>query len=70
VAATFTFQYGTSSAALTVSTPVMALAATASRVDLSHALTGLKTKTTYYFRVVVTTVGGSATSAVLSFTTN
>jgi sugar lactone lactonase YvrE len=70
VAATFNFQYGTSSTALTSNTPQMSLSATSSRVNLSSALTGLKSKTKYYFRAVVTTVGGSASSAIVSFTTN
>ena len=69
VSATFDFQYGTSSTALISSTKTMTLSATSGRVDLSSALTGLKAKTTYYFRAVVTTVGGSASSAVGSFTT-
>ena len=70
VAATFSFQYGTSSTALTSSTKAMTLSATTSRVDVGSAVTGLKTKTTYYFRAVVTTLGGSVTSAVGSFTTD
>jgi hypothetical protein len=48
----------------------MTLSATTSRVDVGSAVTGLKTKTTYYFRAVVTTLGGSVTSAVGSFTTD
>ena len=70
VKASFTFEYGPTSTALTASTPVMQLAATTSRVDLSVALKGLKSKTTYYFRAVVTTVGGLASSAIGSFTTD
>jgi hypothetical protein len=39
-------------------------------VKASAQLTGLSTKTTYYFQVVATTAGGSCSSSVLSFTTN
>lgn len=69
VTATYTFQYGTSSTALTSTTPQMTLGATSSRVNVSKALTGLKASTKYYYRIVVTTLGGSTTSAVESFTT-
>ncbi len=64
------FQYGTSATALTVSTPASALAAANTRVAATANLTTLKSKTTYYFRVVVTTPGGITTGPVLSFATN
>jgi len=64
------FQYGTSSAALTALTAKTALAAVATPVAASAKLTALKTKTTYYFQVVVATAGGTALGEILSFTTN
>jgi hypothetical protein len=39
-------------------------------VAASTKLTGLKTKTTYYYQVLVTTAGGTSAGSVLSFTTN
>ncbi len=70
IAGSYSFRYGTSATALTTATPTVALGATASPVSVSAALTTLTTKTTYYFQVVVTTAGGTASGAVLSFTTN
>jgi hypothetical protein len=70
VSGTVSFQYGTSSAALSSSTAVASVAATSTTVHASAALTSLKSKTTYYFRAVVTTIGGTASSAVVSFTTD
>ncbi len=70
VSATYAFAYGTSSAALTQSTPEFKLVATSSPVTVSAALAGLQSKTRYYFRISVTMVGGSSTSAIQSFTTN
>ena len=64
------FQYGTSSTALTSSTATTALRASTTSVAARAQLTGLKTKTTYYYRVAVTTAGGTATGAVMSLTTN
>jgi hypothetical protein len=69
VGANCSFQYGTSAAALASSTKAQALAGTASQASVSAVLSGLKAKTKYYYRAVVSTVGGSATSAVESFTT-
>jgi len=70
VSGTVRFQYGTSSAALTSSTAVASLGATSVTVHASAALSGLKPKTIYFFRAVVTTIGGTATSAIVSFTTD
>lgn len=70
VAGTYYFQYGTSSATLISSTAKANLAASSTRVQPTVAVTGLASKTTYYFRIVVTTVGGTVTGDVLSFTTN
>jgi hypothetical protein len=66
----YIFQYGKSSTALTTSTSKTALSASTALVKASAQLTGLSTKTTYYFQVVATTAGGSCSSSVLSFTTN
>jgi phosphodiesterase/alkaline phosphatase D-like protein len=38
-------------------------------VQVSARVNGLKSKTTYYYRVLVTTAGGVTAGAVLSFTT-
>jgi hypothetical protein len=46
------------------------LSASSGKVAASAKLTGLKTKTTYYYQVVVTTAGGVCSGAILSFTTN
>jgi N-acetylneuraminic acid mutarotase len=70
LAGTYSFQYGTSSSALTSSTAGTPLAATGLPVSASASLTGLASATTYYYQVVVTTAGGTASGAVLSFTTN
>jgi hypothetical protein len=71
------FQYGTSSTALTLSTAKVAINAgplggIASFVPtpVSASVTGLKTKTTYYYQVVVATPAGTTSGQVLSFTTN
>lgn len=69
VAATYSFQYGTSSSVLTGTTPQMTLAAISSPVNVNAALTGLKASTKYYFRIIVTTLGGSSTSTIEGFTT-
>jgi hypothetical protein len=71
------FVYGTSPSALMLSTPVTAL--TMSHlgsltsfvpVAVSAKLTGLTTKTKYYYQVVVTTSAGTSSGVVLNFTTN
>jgi hypothetical protein len=69
VGATCSFEYGLMSTALTSTTKATSLKATLNGVNVSAAITGLTAKTTYYYRAVVTTVGGTATSAVESFTT-
>lgn len=70
LAGSYTFQYGTSSTALTTSTPATTLAASTAWINASTKLTTLKTKTIYYYQVVVKTAGGTASGSVLSFTTN
>jgi hypothetical protein len=67
---TYYFKYGTSSAALTGSTAKSSLSASASPVQASTSVTGLKSKTTYYYQVVVSTAGGTTSGTVLSFVTN
>jgi len=69
VAGSYTFQYGTSSSALTLATVAAPLSASTARVQVSARVNGLKSKTTYYYRVLVTTPGGVTAGAVLSFTT-
>ncbi len=64
------FQYGTSSTALSSSTAKTALSPSTTPVKASFKLTNLKSKTTYYFRVVVTTAAGTGSDAALRFTTN
>lgn len=77
MAGVYYFQYGLTSTALTSSTPKTALGGSSlgSRlgfvpVPVSALVTGLLGKTTYYFRVVVTTAAGTSSGKVLSFTTN
>jgi hypothetical protein len=69
LAGTYYFQYGASATTLTSTTAKTALN-TLPTVQVSKALTGLKTKTIYYYQFVVTTPAGSVLGPVLSFTTN
>ena len=71
------FAYGTSSTALTnitaktaIPTSVLSSRIGIAPVPVSAAVTGLVTKTTYYFQVVIATPAGSSSGEVLSFTTN
>jgi hypothetical protein len=66
ISGSYYFAWGTSSTALTNSTATVALT-TQGTVPVSTALSGLTPGTTYYFKVVVTTAGGSASGATLSF---
>ena len=72
----YSFAYGTSSTALTSSTATVNVATSVlnrlalAPVPVSAVVTGLKTKTTYYYQVMVTTKAGTAAGKVLSFTTN
>lgn len=70
LAGSFSFTYGTSASALTSRTPAVAVSATSGNMSVSGSVSGLKTKTTYFYQAVVTTSGGSAIGSVLSFTTN
>jgi hypothetical protein len=65
----YVFQYGTSDAALGSNTAAKKLKASTDSAEASVAVTGLKSATKYYYRVVVTTDGGTGTGDVLSFTT-
>jgi len=71
------FVYGTSPTALTQSTPTVPLTSSSLGsginfvpVAVSANLTSLATKTKYYFQVVVTTLAGTSSGIVQSFTTN
>jgi Chitobiase/beta-hexosaminidase C-terminal domain/Bacterial Ig-like domain (group 3) len=71
------FKYGTSSTALASATATTSLPSSAlgsrlglAPMPLSAKLTGLASKTTYYFQLVVTTPAGSSSGAVLSFSAN
>jgi len=64
------FVWGTSATALTSSTSQANLPASANRQAVSVALSGLKSKTTYYFRPIVSTTGGTGYGAIQSFKTN
>jgi hypothetical protein len=64
------FQYGTNETALTTTTPTLTLNASATPAQVSAQLTSLKSKTKYYYRVVVNTESGTGSGAVLSFTTD
>jgi hypothetical protein len=69
IAGTYYFQYGSASTALSATTVKTALNSSPA-VQVSTAITGLQTKTTYYYQFVVTTAAGSALGPVLTFTTN
>jgi len=73
----YRFVYGTSPAALTLSTPATALPSSTfgSRINfvpvaVSAKLTALTAKTRYYYQVVVTTAAGTSSGIVLDFITN
>jgi hypothetical protein len=68
-AGSYYFQYGTSSTAFTSSTATAELVASAARVQVVAKLSALKAKTTYYFRVVVSSAGGVTKSGIVKFTT-
>jgi hypothetical protein len=70
ITGSYYFAYGTSSSALTSTTAKTALTASTALTPVSATLTTLKTKTKYYFQLVVTTNSGTGSDAVLSFTTD
>jgi hypothetical protein len=67
---TYTFQYGPSTSLPNASTAATVLSSSTSSRAASAQLTGLKTKTSYSYRVIVTTAGGTVRGALLTFTTN
>jgi hypothetical protein len=67
---TYVFQYGTKITAMTGKTATIVRNASTSPVAASVQLPGLNSKTTYFYHVSVTTSGGTANGATLSFTTN
>jgi hypothetical protein len=66
---TYYFLYGTSSTALTISTGPGTTPGSSSNMLVSAKLTSLKPATTYYFKAVITTSGGTSSGEVLSFKT-
>jgi hypothetical protein len=70
VAGSYAFHYGTSSSALNTTTAATVQPASAAKVYVSASITGLASKTTYYYEIVARTPGGTSTDAVLHFTTN
>lgn len=69
-AVTVWFEYGTSRTAMTSATPKTKLPAGTTLQQFSAALTGLSSKTTYYFRPVASTAGGVDRGTTTAFTTN
>jgi hypothetical protein len=78
---TYQFHYGTSPTNMSKSTPALkltpkvgtptgSLPAGTTNQTVSAAVSGLTTKTKYYYQVTVSSAGGTAAGAVLSFTTN
>ncbi len=63
------FTWGTSASSLTFSTAKVSVNASSNPQPASAAITGLASKTIYYFRPVITTVGGSSYGTVQSFIT-
>jgi hypothetical protein len=64
------FVWGTDSTASGFSTPMAVLPASADAQSVSATLAGLTSGTTYYFRPVATTIGGTSYGAIQSFTAN
>jgi phosphodiesterase/alkaline phosphatase D-like protein len=66
--AAYTFEYGTSTSFGQIS-PVVVLDDADASEDVSAALTGLASNTTYFYRVVATNATGTSAGAVRTFTT-
>ncbi len=64
------FAYGTTSTALTSTTAKTGALTGVAPTVVTAPLTGLKTKTAYYFQIVASNGDGTTTGTVLSFTTN
>ncbi len=63
------FEWGTSSSALTSSTPAQPVGSGTSSQSFNHNLTGLGPGTTYYYRVAASNSAGTMKGTVVSFTT-
>jgi hypothetical protein len=63
------FAYGTRSTSLTSTTTATGALTGTSAKSVSATLTGLRTRTTYYFQVVASNAVGTTSGVVLSFTT-
>jgi hypothetical protein len=63
------FVYGTSSSALTSSTPTQTLNPALNGATFQAPLAALSANTTYYYQPIVTTAGGTSSGAILSFMT-
>jgi hypothetical protein len=63
------FEYGLSPMALNNSTPVVNIGSGATNVDVTADITGLTEGTTYYFKVVATSTGGTTSGLKVKFTT-
>ena len=64
------FAYGTSKASLTATTAQQGPLTGTTATPVSATLSGLKSKTTYYFQLVAANLAGKTSSTVLSFTSN
>jgi hypothetical protein len=64
------FSYGTSKSSLTGATPKTGALTGTTATPVSTTVSGLKAKTTYYFQLNASNAAGTASGAVLSFTTN
>jgi hypothetical protein len=64
------FAYGTNKTALTTTTTKTSGLTGATATSVRTTISGLKTKTTYYFQVVASNAVGTTAGTVLSFTTN
>jgi hypothetical protein len=64
------FAYGTSKTALTSKTAKTGALTAAAPTAVTAPLTGLKTKTTYYFQIVASNAAGTTSGATQSFTTH
>ncbi len=63
------FCYGPTASSMPNSTPVTGALTGTSATTVSAAITGLKSKTTYYYRIVASNGGGQSVGSVMSFTT-
>ncbi len=67
---TYLFEYGTDPDLTTfTSTTPQVLGSSATSTSAAFTLTGLQENTTYYYRALVSSIGGTATSSISNFTT-